>query len=327
MSLIRSVLVIGAQGGVGSATARAFEDAGWEVRRAGRRLQDGPGMRFLDLDDPRLDALLEPADVIVNTVPHEGLVPERATLERGGVLIRIPEAPPSVTARLRGEPPDAGLVVVNAGIFPGVSTLVAVELLKCYPDADAVMLALTVSARATSGRAGGATLHRWLSMRPRHATEVIPFPPPFGRRRCLQIAEDDDGCLGGHLGGRAVWTGLCFAERPLHVGMLGLERLGLLSKIPRYVLAAKPANPDKLSREPFAVWVGATRDGALLGARTIEGRGDYRCTAASTVLVAERLTAGDDRATRTGCIDLAEVFTLDDLCADLQAAGVTVSDS
>jgi NAD(P)-dependent dehydrogenase (short-subunit alcohol dehydrogenase family) len=316
----RSVLVIGAQGGAGAATARAFEQAGWRVRRAGRRPE--PGVERLDLDDGEADAMREPASVVVNCVPHDGLVPERAVLEGGGVLIRIPEAPAGLKARLRDDVPQRGLVVLNAGIFPGVASLAAVDLLTANPEAETVVMALTLSASGTSGRGGGATLHRWISTRRRHAVDVVPFPVPFGARRCFRFAEDDDGCIGEHVGQREVRTAACFVERGLNGAFLALNRAGLLSRIPRVALTAKPADTDRLSREPFAVWVGALKAGTVLGATTITGEGDYRCTGASTVVLAERLMAG--AGSQPGCRDAAALFALDDLLAPLRAAGVDV---
>ena len=71
------VLVLGAQGVLGSVLARAFADAGWDVVRAGRRPQDG--VRLVDLDRPdTVRAALQDVDLVANPVPDERLVAERS---------------------------------------------------------------------------------------------------------------------------------------------------------------------------------------------------------------------------------------------------------
>jgi uncharacterized protein YbjT (DUF2867 family) len=69
-----AVLVIGAQGVLGSLAARAFDGAGWRVRRGSRRPDPHPDHVHvdLDLDEPEsLAAAIGGAGVVVNTVPDE----------------------------------------------------------------------------------------------------------------------------------------------------------------------------------------------------------------------------------------------------------------
>jgi hypothetical protein len=44
--------------------------------------------------------------------------------------------------------------VLHAGLAPGVTPLVAAELLARHPEAETLEVALTLSAQTTSGRAG-----------------------------------------------------------------------------------------------------------------------------------------------------------------------------
>src|SRR5438105_15534085 len=65
----KQALIIGARGVLGTLTARAFQDAGWEVRCAARRPRAGEV--HVDLDQPATIApALSEHELVVNTVPH-----------------------------------------------------------------------------------------------------------------------------------------------------------------------------------------------------------------------------------------------------------------
>lgn len=64
------VLVIGAQGVLGTFLARAFAEAGWEVVRGGRRPEGASDFSQLDLDVPNtLHRACGDVDLVVSTVP------------------------------------------------------------------------------------------------------------------------------------------------------------------------------------------------------------------------------------------------------------------
>src|ERR1700728_4166638 len=86
----RQVLVIGAQGAMGSLLSEAFARAGWSVLRGGRRPDEGADFRHVDLDEP--DAAAPGGgggDLIVTAVPDLTLSAERMVLDRGGLLINV----------------------------------------------------------------------------------------------------------------------------------------------------------------------------------------------------------------------------------------------
>jgi NAD(P)-dependent dehydrogenase (short-subunit alcohol dehydrogenase family) len=194
----RRVLVIGAQGVLGALLVRGFEHAGWKVTRGGRRPDERSDFLHVDLDEPEtVSTAIGHADVVLNPVPDDELVAERMVLDQGGLLINVSAMPAAAGRRLRQESTTTrGTVVMNAGIAPGVTNLIAADLLAVHPEADEVELAFTVSTRSTSGRAGGDFAHRNVTTVPRHRTAVIPLPEPFGTRRCLGFAEPDAGWLG-----------------------------------------------------------------------------------------------------------------------------------
>src|SRR5690242_17020914 len=128
------VLVIGARGVVGALTARAFANAGWTVRLGARRPL--PGQVEIDLDSTRsIAAAVAEDELVINTVPHPDLLVERHVLEHGGTLINVSALPASAGRSLRAISGAArGTVLMNAGLAPGVTTIVAADLLHQNPD-------------------------------------------------------------------------------------------------------------------------------------------------------------------------------------------------
>lgn len=319
-------LVIGAQGVLGGLLAQAFQTAGFAVVRAGRRPDPGAGFRHVDLDEPEtVAAATGDADVIINVVPDRRLTAERMVLDRGGLLINVSAMPAEAGRRLRQQAGTArGTVVMNAGIAPGVTNLIAADLLAAHPEADEVELAFTVSTRSTSGRAGGDFGHRNLTTVGRHRTKVIPLPQPFGRRRCLGFAEPDGGWLGSVAGGRVVSPYLCIAEKATHRAMLAFNKAGLISRLPRAAFGSPPrTGAGDASDEPVAHWIAVLKQGERIAAQTLQCRGDYRCAAASTVVFARALIAGGaGGALPRGVFDPGDLLSLDALAPALRQYGI-----
>jgi hypothetical protein len=82
-------------------------------------------------------------------------------------------------------PGAVGTVVVGAGIAPGLTNLVAADLLATHPDADEVEIVFTLSIAGTSGPHGARFVHRHLTAMPRHETIEVPLPPPSERASVL----------------------------------------------------------------------------------------------------------------------------------------------
>ena len=327
-SAARTVLVIGAHGVLGSALAGAFEDAGWRVVRGVRRGDGARGWAAVDLDQPEtVAAAIAGVDLVVDPVPHPGLTPEHVVLREGGALIDVSMRPAAAARRLRAETASArGTVVVNAGRTPGVSNLVVADLLSAHPDADAVEIVFGFTAGGASGRAGGESVHRYLTSARRHATTVIPFPAPIGPKRCLRFAESEGGWLGGLAEGRAVAAYARFSPKVLNSAVLGVNALALMRALPLAAFVPRGTNsPTELTSESLIEWVAVRRDGTLLDARTITGAGNYRVTAAATLVLAESLLepARGDRV-RPGCFEPQELFSLTELEASLRQTGIAV---
>ncbi len=124
------MLVLGGHGVFGTMIAEAAEAAGWTASRSSRR--PSAGFCHVDLAEPQtLEKVIDEADVIVSTVPDEQLVAERMVLDRGGLLINVSAMAARFAPRLRREPgPPRGTVLMNAGIAPGLTNLLAAT---CWP--------------------------------------------------------------------------------------------------------------------------------------------------------------------------------------------------
>ena len=322
---LNRVLVLGGQGVLGRMIAEAFAAAGVTALRAGRRPDSGADFRHVDLDEPEtVEKALGEADLIVTTVPDERLIAERLVLERGGLLVNVSAMPASAARRLRREPGQPqGTVLMNAGIAPGLTNLIAADLLAKQPAADEVELVFTTSAKGSHGPAGAAFAHRGLTGTSRHHTTVVSLPEPFGRRRCLAFAESDGGWLGAEADGKTVSTYACISERRVNSAMLAFNSAGIIGRLPRSVFAGGASAAP--TSEQVAHWVAVRRGGALLAARTLRCRGDYRAAAAATVLFARSLAARGG-AGPAGVLVPEELVTIGELRPALAKAGIVVVD-
>lgn len=316
------VLIIGAHGVLGGLTARAFTEAGWLVRCGARRPR--PEEIEVDIGRPEsVAAALCEHELIVNTVPHPDLLAERHVLERGGALINTSALPAAAGRSLRAVAGGArGTVLMNAGLAPGVTTLVAADLLRLHPDATELEIVFTLSLTVPRGPASTEFIHSGLTTVPRHRTVLVPLPSPFGERRCLGFGEGDAGWLGGIAEGRVVRQYICITEPARHDRLLAVNGAARMRTLPRSLIGRpKPPPAPTTGDEPVAHWVSAVRAGRRLGSRTVRCRGDFLHAARSTVIFAEALRT---RRPHGGCFDPEELCTLGEIEGRLRIAGIVV---
>ena len=317
------VLIVGAHGALGSLTVRAFSDAGWAVRSAARR--PGRGEIRIDLDRPgSIEAVVREDELVVNTVPHPDLHAERHVLDQGGALINVSALPAAAGRSLRAVAGGArGIVAMNAGLAPGITTIVAADLLRLHPDATELEIVYTLSLATRRGPASVDFIHRGLTTIPRHRAAVVPLPGPFGQRVCLGFGEGDAGWLGGIAEGRIVRQYTCIAEPLVHERLLELNSAGRMNELQRSLIASRaPPAHSAACGEPVAHWIAAVREGRRLSARTIECHGELTCAAQTAVVLADALLS---RPRAGGCFDPEELWTVGDVEAKLQVVGITVT--
>jgi NAD(P)-dependent dehydrogenase (short-subunit alcohol dehydrogenase family) len=322
------VLIIGARGVLGALVADAFRRHGWAVRGSSRDPSRPPDFQYVDLTDPAtLAPALDGVDLVVTTVPDPTLAAERHVLEHGGVLLNLSAEPATALRSLRRQAgPAKGTVVMNAGIAPGVTNLLAAELLEENPGADEVELVFTVTAQGTGGAASAAFAHRGFTGRGHHRVKQVTLPKPFGSRRVLGFAEPDGGWLGPAADGLTVSPYICLAERSLGAMMRTLNAVRLISKLPPAALGSgRRTAAAEASREPVAHLVAVLHEGLRLDYRLVVGQGDFRMAASSGAVFADALLGRDGRVTaQPGAWYPEEVISLERVEASLRRAGINV---
>lgn len=316
------MLIVGSRGVLGELTAEAFWEAGWTVRCGARRPHHGEV--HVDLDSPEsVTAALREHQLVVNTVPHHALTAERIVLDGGGTLINTSALPAAAARSLRaGAGAARGTVLMNAGLAPGVTNLVAADLLRAHPGAEEVEIAFTLSSSRPRGGASADFMHRGLTAVARHRTAIVPLPEPFGPRECLAFAEPEAAWIGGIAEGRVVRLYLCLADTAAHERMLELNRRAAMNRLQRGMFnAPSRGNGDGDGDEPVAHWIAVKTGERRLSAATVRCQGDFVHAARSTVIFAEALTK---HWTGRGCFDPEEICSLGQLEPRLQAAGVRV---
>jgi hypothetical protein len=324
--IAQSALVVGAQGTLGSFIAKGLAHAGWQVTRAGRRPETAADFRRVDLADPgSIEGAVRNAELVVNTAHHPDLTLEETILRRGGKLIELIELSQRERAVLGRVSDPEGLVVTDTGLG-GIAYLAVAQLLRDFPHADTAEYALMVSASGSSGRPGGLFAHGLLTSSGHHPTAKVPFPKPFGSRRCLEVGQNADGIPRIAVRGTPIRHFMCIEPRPLHATLLGLNAARLISLVPRASFTAGTRKvPEELSDEPICEWVGVSRNCERLATRTVEGRGYYRMTAAATEIFADALSdCADERARTTGVRSIEELLTLAELLPRLRRNEISV---
>ena len=323
------VLVIGARGALGALVADAFRRHGWAVRQSSREPIPPPDFHYVDLTDPAtLAPALDGVDLVITTVPDPTLAAERHVLKRGGVLLNLSAGPATALRSLRREAGQAkGTVVMNAGIAPGVTNLLAAQLLEDNPGADEAELVFTATAKGTGGAASADFAHRGFTGQGHHRVKQVALPEPFGSRRVLGFAEPDGGWLGPMADGLTVSSYICLAERSLGAMMRTLNAVRLISKLPRAALGpGRRTAVEEASREPVAHSVAVLREGRRLDYRLVVGQGDFRMAASSGIVFAEALLGRDGRVSvQPGAWYPEEVLSLNRVEASLRRAGIDVT--
>lgn len=144
------VVVIGGSGHLGSLAVQALARAGVDVEVASRRA----ALR-VDLSDPSTFSALDGADVVVDVADTTTVAPDALAahcLERGLVLVEASSDPAALErlGRLRGRAAK-GAVILGAGIFTGISNLLARRAFEDAPGAEGLRLGVSSSPYSAAG--------------------------------------------------------------------------------------------------------------------------------------------------------------------------------
>lgn len=329
------ILVIGSAGGVGRRVcAEVARQCGpgslalgdYRIERAESQAREHPDatVRRVDLHDTAcLESALGPGLSAVIVCPRqERPEVQRICVERGIPCLDVTIDPEFIAqvhaldarARETGTP-----LLTMAGMWPGLSGLMAVGAAGMLDRVDRVDLALCQSTRANAGPEGiadmmGCFAKPVVDLNGGQTREVpgfsvkrrIAYPEPFGSRSHRLVDFVEGGVLAEALGVAEVrtWTGFDSAAFQALVsllrraGFLGLfRRKGTGLRLARLVNAVKGLGPK--GPEPIALVVEARgeRGGRAHEVRlSLQGPSDYGITAMSAVAMARLLTGRAEKA-------------------------------
>jgi hypothetical protein len=237
----------------------------------------------VDLDRPEtLGPACAEIDLVVTTVRHPGHPLERRVLREGGALLSVASLSAADRADLKAAETDSrGLVVLHAGVHPGVGTLILKEMLTEHPQAEGLELAVVFSFVQSSERGSVVDfMYPALTSAPRHPTRSVDFDEPIGRRRCMDVSTTDSGFFGELADNRSARLEVACLQRAAQAEFLSLNALGLWRALPRvfFTLGSGWRSRRPTSVEPRRDLLTVTRAGTPIATCTLRGAGDYRMT-------------------------------------------------
>jgi hypothetical protein len=317
------VLVIGGQGILGGNIAAAMTERGFEVLRGGRRHDGERDSVYVDLDRPDTVAeACDRVDLVINTVLHPELTAERTVLERGGVMLSVASLSLADRLRLRANGEGPGLVVVHAGLNPGLMSLALGHLVAKHPDADTIEIAATAAPLQSMGNLAFEYVWPFLTSYAHRPTRMIDFPDPLGRRHCILLGNGEEGWLGELAAeGRRGRVWLTLHQRSFNALLLLANRTGFLGIAPHWPLAPlRLLTAAELPHDEKRDIAMVSSGGRLLEGLSIRGDGDYRVSVACTVVFAEHLWKG--RSGARGVHGAEAWFEFEALRPDFEAQGI-----
>lgn len=298
------IAVLGATGAVGIQLAQILAQRGHSVVCVSRHQRQVDELAGLlpnatgvagDLGSPSLlDRLGEPG-VVVNCTGKEDLRSIQCWREARWSVIDV-TASSRYAAELASLACQGPPLVVGVGLTPGLTSLLARELVHAHPETRAVTISCLVGLGDEYGNASRDWTYGQLGQsiddpagkfRNFSDPETIEFPGGFGRRPAWRF-DFADRLLLPPESGVAVTTRYCFDSR------LAGRSLAIASAIPGAPqLLHRISHPSKSAVDGTTWWAGVVETDK--GARaTALGNSQSRGTAAVTALAAERLAQMPD---------------------------------
>jgi hypothetical protein len=316
-----TVLVIGANGALGRVVTEVFAAHGWRVTRGLHHGDGSADTAHVDLDDPgTVAAAMSNADVTIQTVPAN-FTAETIALEAGHRLLNLAINPMAMQTKLhnRFSWSARGTVILNAGLAPGVTNLVAAELLSYDPTGEGkIAIVVPLPWRGYHGAAGVRFVHEYMttsghygSHSGRHQTAAVPIPSLAGVKECVGWAERDAGWVHRLAAGRQVRT-YCYVDSPrLNSAIVAMNKLRQLQSLPLAPFLRMRRHPGNPTTESVSIWMGLNVHG-VTHSRVIQSRGRYVSAAQAAEVMASEFV-DDDSLLGRGCIDPNEAFDLADI--------------
>jgi hypothetical protein len=256
---VKRILVIGGAGFYGArvvAAVKRIDDVevsigGRSVEGGARRLDGGAGEGVrIDLGDAATFGALDGFDVVVNCSDTVRAPPDALAshcLRQGLTLFDMGADPPTTERLLQLDSEGArGFVVVGAGIFPGISTVLAQAAAEAVADCQSIDVGVRLSPLSGAGPGNCALMTEmlrspsfWYEDGERH--EAGPVGPPtrlpylgIGERVSLRVALPDVALVRRSAGPPTVRASMALVPSFLrfNFGLLGalLPRMGPLRR-------------------------------------------------------------------------------------------------
>ncbi len=321
-----TVLVVGAQGCLGTIVVNELSQRGWKVLRGGRRPDSSDDFRLIDLDEPSTwDPALVDVDIVISTVPHPELPLERHILESGGLILNPATIPRSFLQKLTTSAGSArGTVIPHAGLTPGLGNLLAAELLRSHPLASEIAIGMTFS-RGATGEEGIRWLLSHFAESVRSKRRMVPLLPPMNDRSCGTKNLANEGWLVNDRWPPVQRFQFCMAEKPYDLLFRVLARMHLLPLFARIYLAIFGKRRPVATDEQIFHWASVLEPSGLEQGLLISARGDYRSTAIASAIFAELLwprAASSELA--PGLLRIQDVLELNDVKDTFEERGISV---
>ncbi len=321
-----TVLVVGAQGCLGTIVVNELSQRGWNVLRGGRRPDSADDFRLIDLDEPSTwDLALVDVDIVISTVPHPELPLERHILESGGLLLNPATIPRSYLQKVTTSAGSArGTVIPHAGLTPGLGNLLAAELLRSHPQASEITIGMTFPTRI-AGRAGTRWTFSHFVDSEKSTRRVVPLPPPMNERICGIKNLANEGWLENDRWPPVQRYEFCMADKSIDLLLRGLARMHLLPLFGRIYVPSLKKSRYVATEEQIFQWASVRASSGLEHGLIINARGDYRSTAIATAIFAELLwPRAASSELSPGLLRIQDVLELNDVKDIFEERGISV---
>ena len=322
-----TVLVVGAQGCLGTIVVNELSQRGWNVLRGGRHPDSSDDYRLIDLDEPSMwSPALVDVDIVISTVPHPEMPLERHILESGGLLLNPATIPRSYLLNLaKSASSMRGTVKPQAGLTPGLGTLLAAELLKSHPQASEIVIGMTFSALGTGGEEGARWTFGHFAEGARSKRRMVSLPPPMNIRSCGTKNLVNEGWLADDRWPSVQRLEFCMAEKPVDLMFRGIARMHLLPLFAQVYASTLGKRRHVATDEQIFHWVSVREPNGIEQGRLINAKGDYRSTAIAVAIFAELLWPHAARLELPpGLVRIQDVLTLNDVKDTFEAHGISV---
>lgn len=325
---MQKILVIGSSGALGQQICTALLTQREVTLIRGVRSRDEPGSRRVDVcEETSIRASAAEVDLVVVAVPQDQPRVQRVCAALGIACIDVSHEGALLRATQRELGGSTVPLVMMCGIYPGLSGILAADLVSTFEEVSQIHVGLLQSTNALVGPLG---VRDMLGKIAQPVPTRNGLAPGFGLRRRMSFGErpvpvrlmrcDEREVLLQRLRAGEVryytgWSDLRFTSM-----IAGLRRSGLLRLITRSGVRITPRHDPSV---PETIWLTVEASGRRGGKPVTRSAGiqafsDYGSTALIVAAVAKKLLSAPGPQ---GVLVPLDFFTAEDLQAVIDEAG------